>query len=91
MADEPSYVTPAIRLDESGMWVLRKYHEAEVRRLRGVLEEYITELRDVNAESAKRWHEVEELKEALAEEQLALVRADGPDWPSDVPPPVAKR
>lgn len=28
-----SYVTPAIRLDESGMWVLRKYHEAEVERL----------------------------------------------------------
>jgi hypothetical protein len=32
------YTTPAIRCDESGMWVLREYHEAEIRRLRGAFQ-----------------------------------------------------
>ncbi len=71
------YVTPAIRLDESGMWVLRKFHEAEIERLREENENLVEELRDASpgwlaaADELKRQRlALRELYEGMMEDNM---------------------
>lgn len=57
---DSSYVTPDIRLDQSGMWVLRNYHEAEVRRLRDAIREHKLGNSNLSLTNLKLWGVLEE-------------------------------